>query len=154
MTSYSLEMLSDFPNENYKLPHRVRSQTRFDHQAIGRNRKGPTNLFPFLHQVYEAMKEQVFYGIEAYMARKKVEEMNCLSQTSQTYTRSSKAGTLVSWRFSPRTPTTSTRTRSKFNLVRPSSTSLKPYLSRPTQEPSYCVSLILSSKWLVMSVQS
>ena len=110
--------------------------------------------FLFCNQVYEAMKEQVFYGIEAYMARKKVEEMNCLSQTSQTYTRSSKAGTLVSWRFSPRTPTTSTRTRSKFDLVHPSSTSLNPYLSRPTQEPSYCVSLILSSKWLVMSVQS
>ena len=74
MTSYSSEMLSDFPNENYKLPHRVRFQIRFDHQAIGRNGKGPTNLFLFLHQVYEAMKEQVFYGIEAYMARKKVEE--------------------------------------------------------------------------------
>ena len=66
-------MLSDFPNENYKLPHRVRSQIRFDHQAIGQNGKGPKKLFLFLNQVYEAMKEQVFYGIEAYMARKKVE---------------------------------------------------------------------------------
>ena len=154
MTSYSSEMLSDFPNENYKLPHRVRSQICFDHQAIGRNGKGPKKSFLFLHQVYEAMKEQVFYGIEAYMARKKVEFNQLQPRFTYFRTRSSKAETLASWRFWRRTPTTSTRTRSKFDLVHPSSTSLKPYLSRPTQEPSYCVSLILSSKWLVMSVQS
>ena len=105
--------------------------------------------FVFCNQVYEAMKEQVFYGIEAYMARKKVEEMNCWSQTTYPCTRSSKVGTLVSWRFSPRTPTTSTRIRSKFNLVHPSSTSLKPYLSRPTQEAIYCVILILPNPPIV-----
>ena len=99
--------------------------------------------FLFCNQVYEAMKEQVFYGIEAYMARKKVEKYNCLSQASPPCTRSSKAGTSVSWRFSPRTRTTSTRIRSKFDLVHLSSTSLKPYLSRPTQEAAYCVIPIL-----------
>ena len=40
--------------------------------------------------------------------------------------RSSKVGTLVSWRFWPRTRIISTRIRSKFDLVLLSSTSLKP----------------------------
>ena len=118
-----MEMLSDFPNENYKLPHRVRSQIRFDHQAIGRNGKGPTNLFLFLHQVYEAMKEQVFYGIEAYMARKKVEFNQLQPRSTYFRTRSSKAETLASWRFWRRTPTTSIRTRSKSDLAHTASTS-------------------------------
>ena len=123
MTSYSSEMLLDFPNENYKLPRRVRFQIRFDHQAIGRNGKGPTNLFLFLHQVYEAMKEQVFYGIEAYMARKKVELNQLQPRFTYFRTRSSKAETLASWRFWRRTPTTSTRTRSKSDLAHTASTS-------------------------------
>ena len=113
------------------------------------------------------MKEQVFYGIEAYMARKKVEECilstflvtnyistylyiyiftylhiyistylhTCLDidMSSHLYiyistylrTRSWKVGTLASWRFWPRTRIISTRIRSKFDLVLPSSTSLK-----------------------------
>ena len=124
------------------------------------------------------MKEQVFYGIEAYMARKKVED--CISSSflvtttsflvasyilfghklhpflSQTTSflvtnyiflghqiligqqlhifRSSKVGTLASWRFWPRTQIISTRTRSKFDLVLPSSTSLNP-LSLPLPLP-------------------
>ena len=49
-------------------------------------------------------------------------------------TRSSKAGTSASWRFSPRIRTTSTRTPSKFDPVHPFSTSLKPYLSSLTQD--------------------
>ena len=123
MMSYISEMLSDFPNDNYKLPHRVRFQIRFDHQAIGRNGKGPTNLFLFLHQVYEAMKEQVFYGIEAYMARKKVEFNQPQPRSTYFRTRSSKAETLASWRFWRRTPTTSIRTRSKSDLAHTASTS-------------------------------
>ena len=37
----------------------------------------------FCNQVYEAMKEQVFYGIEAYMARKKVVKYTFWSQTAR-----------------------------------------------------------------------
>ena len=79
--------------------------------------------FLFCNQVYEAMKEQVFYGIEAYMARKKVELNHPQPRFTYFRTRSSKAETLASWRFWRRTPTTSIRTRSKSDLARTASTS-------------------------------
>ena len=129
----------------------VRSQIFFDDLSKGWVIKCSKDSFLFCNQVYEAMKEQVFFGIESYMARKKVEKYNCWSQTTHPCTRSSKEGTLVNWRFWPRTRTTLTRIRSKFDLVHHSSTSLKPYLSRPTQKPRYCVILILPNQWLTMS---
>ena len=47
--------------------------------------------FLFCNQVYEAMKEQVFYGIEAYMARKKVEFNQLHPRFTYFRTRSSRA---------------------------------------------------------------